>query len=226
MKTIVRRLTVILLTLSFFSIVLASVSRARVKETDKRIERSGSVVEKTEQTSSTVLPAQVPTGSEAAISGIEGPTEVVSTTGEPSLRSPQAGNAIHWSCVSSGGGSSASGNFNLSGTIGQTAAGPVASGSYINHQGFWQYFQEVAAHCCIGGSVSDVNCSGTIDITDIQVMVDHLFLSLEPLCCEEEGNINYPGSGLPGESEVTDITDLQWMVDNQFLTLEPLPPCP
>ena len=74
------------------------------------------------------------------------------------------------------------------------------------------------AGCCIPPTVSDVNQSGDVDITDISVMIDHQFLTLEPLVCIEEGDINFSGD--------VDITDLQLMIDNQFLTLTPLPPCP
>lgn len=72
--------------------------------------------------------------------------------------------------------------------------------------------------CCQPPTVGDADCSGAVDITDIQVMVDNQFLTLAPLCCDEEGDTDLNG--------VVDITDLQVLIDNQFLTLTPLPPCP
>lgn len=72
--------------------------------------------------------------------------------------------------------------------------------------------------CCQPPTVGDADCSGDIDITDIQIMVDHLFLTLAPLCCDPEGDTDLNGE--------VDITDLQILIDNQFLTLTPLPPCP
>ncbi len=81
-------------------------------------------------------------------------------------------------------------------------------------------------HCCIPTTVGDVDLSGGVDITDVSVLVDNQFLTLTPLVCEEEGNINYPGSGYGGTDLVVDITDLSMLIDNQFLTLSPLPPCP
>lgn len=51
--------------------------------------------------------------------------------------SPQADYAIDWYTIDGGGGSSSSGVFTLSGTIGQTDAGSMASGSYSLDGGFW-----------------------------------------------------------------------------------------
>ena len=72
--------------------------------------------------------------------------------------------------------------------------------------------------CCLEPSVGDIDQSGVVDITDIQLLVDNQFLSLTPLLCEAEGDIDFSGA--------VDITDLSILIDNQFLTLTPLPPCP
>jgi hypothetical protein len=48
--------------------------------------------------------------------------------------------------------------------------------------------------------------------------VDHLFLSLDPLCCIDEADLDLSGE--------VDVTDLSILIDNQFLTLTPLDPCP
>lgn len=72
--------------------------------------------------------------------------------------------------------------------------------------------------CCIPPTVGDVDQSGSVDITDISVLIDNQFLTLTPLVCEAEGDIDFSGS--------VDITDLSILIDNQFLTLTPLPPCP
>lgn len=73
--------------------------------------------------------------------------------------------------------------------------------------------------CCVGGR-GNVNCAwdDIVDVTDLQVLIDHLFLSLAPLCCVEEADLNNSAS--------VDITDVQILVDNLFLTLSPLPACP
>lgn len=81
---------------------------------------------------------------------------------------------------------------------------------------------------CCTGSTGDVDCSpdGTVDISDVQTLIDNLFLSLTPLCCETSANMNYPGSGAGETDTLVDITDLSILIDNQFLTLAPLPACP
>ncbi len=81
-----------------------------------------------------------------------------------------------------------------------------------------------AAACCVGnvGSVASMpdclDVDQTVDITDIQLIVDHLFMSLSALCCEAEGDVDLSGS--------IDIIDLQLLIENQFITLDPLPTCP
>jgi len=79
---------------------------------------------------------------------------------------------------------------------------------------------EVSAEfgCCLPPTVGDINQSGEVDITDMQVLIDHQFLTLAPLVCDAEADLDHNGS--------TDITDLQILIDNQFLTLTPLLPCP
>jgi len=74
--------------------------------------------------------------------------------------------------------------------------------------------------CCQGESMGNMDCDSeeVVDIADIQILVDHLFLSLEPLCCFDEADLDLSGE--------VDVTDLSILIDNQFLTLTPLPPCP
>lgn len=75
-----------------------------------------------------------------------------------------------------------------------------------------------SSSCCHPPTVGDVNQDDIVDITDIQVMVDHQFLSLDPLICVDEGDINADAG--------VDITDLQIMIDYQFISLTDFPPCP
>ncbi len=81
---------------------------------------------------------------------------------------------------------------------------------------------------CCRGFTGNVDCDpyDIVDVSDVQVLVDHLFLTLAPLCCEAEANINYPGSGYGETDDIVDVTDLSILIDNQFLTLAPLPDCP
>lgn len=86
----------------------------------------------------------------------------------------------------------------------------------------------IKTNACCRGFTGNVDCDNVdvVDITDIQVLVDNLFLTLTPLCCEREAGFNYPGSGYPETDNIVDITDLSILIDNQFLTLSPLPACP
>ncbi len=73
--------------------------------------------------------------------------------------------------------------------------------------------------CCVG-DMGNVDCdsSDVVDITDMQVLVDHLFLTLAPLCCEREADLDLDGT--------VDVTDLNILNDHLFLTLAPLDSCP
>jgi len=72
--------------------------------------------------------------------------------------------------------------------------------------------------CCIPPTVGDIDQSGIVDISDIQLLIDNQFITLTPLSCEVEGDTDLSGA--------VDITDISVLIDNQFLTLTPLPPCP
>lgn len=76
--------------------------------------------------------------------------------------------------------------------------------------------------CCSGPSVGNVDGSLDNEVTlgDLTIMIDHLFVSLDPLDCPEEGNLDESPDG-----EAT-IADLTVMIDHLFITLAPLPPCP
>jgi len=86
----------------------------------------------------------------------------------------------------------------------------------------------IKTNACCRGFTGNVDCDNVdvVDVTDIQVLIDNLFLTLTPLCCEKETNFNYPGSGYTETDNIVDITDLSILIDNQFLTLTPLPSCP
>lgn len=74
--------------------------------------------------------------------------------------------------------------------------------------------------CCCVGRLGNINydLQDNVDIADIQALIDNLFLSLTPLGCFDEADLNY--------DLVIDITDLQILIDNQFLSLLPLGFCP
>lgn len=78
---------------------------------------------------------------------------------------------------------------------------------------------DVTTSCCFGIQ-GNINCDPEqiVDITDVQVLIDNQFLTLTPLCCFEEADLDQNGE--------VDITDLSILIDNQFLTLTPLLSCP
>jgi len=74
--------------------------------------------------------------------------------------------------------------------------------------------------CCLG-TVGNVDCSASElpDMGDLTVLIDHLFLTLTPLCCTGEADTDLSGT-LP-----IDMGDLTILIDHLFITLTPLPPC-
>jgi hypothetical protein len=72
--------------------------------------------------------------------------------------------------------------------------------------------------CCIGLR-GNVDCDGlqSVDIADLTVLVDHLFISFAPLCCAQEGDLVVDSS--------IDIADLTFLVDHLFISFTPLPSC-
>lgn len=73
--------------------------------------------------------------------------------------------------------------------------------------------------CCCLGTTGNVDCDPAqqIDIADLTLLVDHLFISNPSLCCAIEGNIDGNGN--------VDIADLTYLVDHLFINLPALPVC-
>lgn len=65
--------------------------------------------------------------------------------------------------------------------------------------------------CCEGiRGNADCDPAGTVDLGDLTALVDYLFISFSPLCCEEEANVD----GLPG----IDLGDLTALIDYLFIS--------
>ncbi len=74
--------------------------------------------------------------------------------------------------------------------------------------------------CCVGATGNiDCDVMNAVDISDLTVLIDHLFTSLDPLCCPKEGNVD----GAPGG--LVDISDLTTLINHLFIGLDPLPAC-
>ena len=72
--------------------------------------------------------------------------------------------------------------------------------------------------CCTAFR-GNINCDplDAVDIADISTLIDNQFLTLTPLCCQEEADLD--------ENGTIDVTDLSILIDSQFLTLRRLPAC-
>jgi hypothetical protein len=72
---------------------------------------------------------------------------------------------------------------------------------------------------CCTGSTGNIDCDadGNIDISDLSALIDNLYISLTPLCCDAAANCD----GQPG----IDISDLSALIDFLYISYTPLAPC-
>jgi len=81
--------------------------------------------------------------------------------------------------------------------------------------------------CCVGATLGymDSDPSGPVDMGDLTLLIDMLFLTLNPVACLEEADVDL--SGWPcTETNDVDMGDLTVLIDFLFLSLTPLPECP
>jgi hypothetical protein len=74
--------------------------------------------------------------------------------------------------------------------------------------------------CCFDftGNV-DCDPSDGVDISDLSILIDHLYITFTPLCCSEAANIDGdPAGGI-------DISDLSWLIDYLYISFTPPAPC-
>ncbi len=76
------------------------------------------------------------------------------------------------------------------------------------------------AGCCCRGDRGNVDCdfNDMVDIVDLTLLIDHLYLTLEPLPSNDEANTD-------GEGTI-DISDLTRLIDHLFISQRSLPDCP
>jgi hypothetical protein len=82
---------------------------------------------------------------------------------------------------------------------------------------------------CCEGRVGDANKQGGDDptISDVSILIDHLFISGTPLPCLEEADVNQSGGASPTEDDIT-ISDISTLVYHMFIDDPegaPLPDC-
>jgi hypothetical protein len=80
---------------------------------------------------------------------------------------------------------------------------------------------------CCTGTVGNVNCDPghTVTIGDVSALIDHLFVTMGPLCCLGEADVNLSGGSQPTEDDIT-ISDLALLIDHLFITFPELDDCP
>jgi hypothetical protein len=80
----------------------------------------------------------------------------------------------------------------------------------------------VSGSCCTGPSRGNLDGSpdNLVTMGDLTVLIDHLFINLNPLACVEAGNLD-----LSADNLIT-MGDLTVLIDHLFINLQPLPPCP
>jgi hypothetical protein len=80
-------------------------------------------------------------------------------------------------------------------------------------------FTENVEPCVCIGSTGNIDCApdDSVTMSDLTVLIDYLFVSLSPLCCEAEAYLD-------DMAEVS-MGDLTVLVDHLFITFEPLPTC-
>jgi len=83
-----------------------------------------------------------------------------------------------------------------------------------------------AVSLCCTGIVGDANFNGEYEptISDVAIIIDHLFLSGRSLACYEEADANQSGGLVPEPSDIT-ISDVSILVDHLFISGTPLPEC-
>ncbi|MBI5267277.1 MAG: hypothetical protein HY851_08600 [candidate division Zixibacteria bacterium] len=72
---------------------------------------------------------------------------------------------------------------------------------------------------CCQGTTGNIDCdpANNVDISDLSRLIDNLFISFVPLCCDAAANVD----GVTG----VDISDLSVLIDNLFISFKPLAPC-
>ncbi len=112
----------------------------------------------------------------------------------------------------------------------------ISYGRYPDGADNWQFFavptpeasNVSGSSCCVGTSVGNMDCvPGIVDMGDLTVLIDHLFISLDPLCCTAEGDVDLSGQPDPESNPAcVDMGDLTVLIDHLFISLAPLPACP
>ena len=136
------------------------------------------------------------------------------------------GENISWYVVSSGGTDYGfSGDYYLSGTVGQTSVGTATNGTYTLHNGFWQDFGGGSSgNCCIDwGTPGDANSDHAVNLIDILYLIAYKYNTPpgpnNPNDCDELLDAN-------GDNAVN-LIDILYLIAYKYNTPPgPAPVCP
>jgi hypothetical protein len=100
-------------------------------------------------------------------------------------------------------------------SVGQLLLRDLISGEYRGTIGLLGH---VTGSCCTG-MTGNVDCdpTGLVDIADLTMLIDFLYISLQPPCCMDAAQIDGP--------ELPDIGDLTMLIDYMYISFKPLSPC-
>lgn len=131
------------------------------------------------------------------------------------------GEQLFWHVISSGATESEVGEYHLTGTVSQTAVGRGVSEDNCLGHGYWQIFSADTS-CCgryTGGYTGNVDCDpeGKINLADITRLIDRIYLSKKPLCCEDNGDVNADCK--------LNLADITLLIDHIYLSKSPLALC-
>ncbi len=118
-----------------------------------------------------------------------------------------SGEVINWQVLSSGGTNGSSTNFQLTGTVAQTAVSEGNSTNFIVKHGYWQTFGAVTC-CNHDGIRGDANYDLALNVADLTYLVNYLFKGGAAPPCPEEGDVDGGGS--------INVADLTYLVNYLF----------
>ncbi|PKK85105.1 MAG: hypothetical protein CVT49_00760 [candidate division Zixibacteria bacterium HGW-Zixibacteria-1] len=101
----------------------------------------------------------------------------------------RVGEEINWQVISSGGSiNGTSTNYQLSGTVAQTATGAGSSTNYGLNHGFWQGFESGGPGCCkVAG---DANNNDAVNILDVTFIINYLYKGGAAPVCSDKADAN------------------------------------
>jgi len=76
-------------------------------------------------------------------------------------------------------------------------------------------------HSTCVGTAGNVDCDllERVDIGDLTILIDHLFINFPVLECPDEGNVDGDPEG------IVDVADLTSLIDHLFINFSPTAPC-